>query len=595
MATPACSRRTTQPVKDHPEASLETFKGIFFSTPGHTNGLQKAVPLTVPSSILTVPLQNSAGLHLDRGRSAYHDQVSAPTQSSEPTSVQQSNTISSLVPQAPIGNTVSSLQEPFQASNRPLEAPNSIPDGSEILARLAQQKAHLYPPPYSEPVDVQLRTLPNGLYDIASQALPQLRNGPGISSLVVTNKYAGGPISAPITQLPKKSLRRPRARLQRDFSTPQASAETASIPKASTPEANTPKVNTPKASTPKASTPKASTPKLNKSRTNTLNSSDPKSQTKASTPSKARTRKQKPAASSAETPCEQSSIVAIDNFIIVQSIETNQNVDSLSHPQLLTDLAARESASPPRSVGTDDKGHPARTISSTPSSALSFDRNPECVVLSNSMGLHSTTCANESFAQPLREDTFANHGQPREIVQPNDIGRQSDRTENFLLCPQGAKPFILESPVSFHQPTTQNSTLSRSALLHTQKPSSNTQNKPALHSTTHGPTRQVEEIRNSQTIVPRSSSSEVIIMSPQSYFGNNAFNLDMVSMGMQPQRQRQQQLQNLEAASMGMDSQPYSQHLAQPQQQVCFFNFFPWLQPCPESLTLNSASIFINF
>lgn len=577
-------------MKDHPEASLETFQGIFFSTPGHTNGLQKPVPVAAPSSILTVPLQNSAGLHLDRGRSAHHDQVSAPIQSS--TSVQQSNTISSLVPPAPINNTVSSLQETAHASNRPLEAPNSIPDGSEILARLAQQKARLYPPPYSEPVDVPLRTLPNGLYDIASQALPQMRNGSGTSSLGFTNKYARGPVSVPITQLPKKSLRKPRARLQRNFSTPQASAETASTPKASTLGVNTPQVNTPQ-----VSTPEVNTPKVNKSRTDTPKSSNTTSQTEASTPSEASTRKRKPAASSAETPCE-------------QLIETDQNVNSLIHPQLLTNRAARETASPLRSVGTDDKGPRARTISSTPSSALSFDRDPECIFLSNSMGPHSTTCANDSFAQPLCEDTFANHGQPREIVQPNDISRQSDRTENFLLCPQGLKPSILESPFSFHQPITQNSTLSKSALLHTQKPSNNTQNKPAPHINTHGPTKQVEEIRNSQTIAPRSSSAETIMMSPQSYFGNNAFNLDFVDMEMQPLiafnldmvniemlPQRQQQLQNLEAASMGMDSgsQTYSQCLAQPQQQVGFFNFFPWLHPCSESLTLNSASIFVNF
>ncbi|KAE9966721.1 hypothetical protein EG328_008647 [Venturia inaequalis] len=153
MATPACSSRTTQPVKDCPEASYDTKKGKYLSTSGHIQ----------PNSILTGQSQNSVALGWNPA-----------------SAVQQGNTISSLLP---------------LASNQPLQAPNLVTDGSEILARLAWHRAQLNSPPYME-----------------SQKAAQSRPIAASSASVVTNHYlyAGGPISAPIIKLPKKSLRKPR-------------------------------------------------------------------------------------------------------------------------------------------------------------------------------------------------------------------------------------------------------------------------------------------------------------------------------------------------------------------------------------------------
>lgn len=231
MATPACSSRSTQPVKVHPEASSKTFKGNFFSTPGHANGFQKPVSVIRESSILTLPFQNSARADLNRG----YDQVSAPIRSSGPTSIQQSNTIGSLAHRASISNTLPSLQGPFQPSYRPLNPPDVVPDASEILARLAKQRAQLDLALSPGSVEASLRS----------------RESLTSRGSVVTDEHARGPVSAPITQLPKKSskIKGPRKRRVR--------------------------ASTPKGGISKVSTSQASASKVQKSRTNTARSNDP--------------------------------------------------------------------------------------------------------------------------------------------------------------------------------------------------------------------------------------------------------------------------------------------------------------------------------
>jgi hypothetical protein len=190
MATPACSRKTTQPVKDHPEAWLETSQGNFPSTLGYINGFQAPVPKIQSSRILTHPLQTSVGIN----RSQRHDRANAPIHSVGPTFVQQRNTNGFLALQTTLDNTVPSLQAPTKSSDYPLRPPNLSSDGSEILARLIKARARLNYTLYPPPVEPTTRRLPNGYVDIA-QRLPHSQQALGPSEPSLPD----GPVSGRFT------------------------------------------------------------------------------------------------------------------------------------------------------------------------------------------------------------------------------------------------------------------------------------------------------------------------------------------------------------------------------------------------------------
>jgi hypothetical protein len=178
-------------------------EGTFSSNLEQSSGLQE--PIHMNNSILTNFAQNRASLNLC-GPSAGHNQVRAPISHSHFVGLSQSNRVLASIQVESSNPTPHGSASAF---SRQLAVPSSLPSGSEILARLAQQRAALRrvfepQPPCDDPAEVPVRMLPNGLVDI----VPRLHS----QSMAAYSPsiYAAATLTPSISLVPKRKHRAPR-------------------------------------------------------------------------------------------------------------------------------------------------------------------------------------------------------------------------------------------------------------------------------------------------------------------------------------------------------------------------------------------------